>query len=60
MSQLRWLVVYLPSGSRGERHFVHSRSQMVAAETKLFMRASAAVFQNISPSGSRWDWHFGE
>ena len=33
---------------------------MVAAETKLFMRASAAVFQNVSLSGSRWDWRFGE
>ena len=26
---------------------------MVAAETKFFMRASAAVFQNTPPSGSR-------
>ena len=34
--------------------------QMVAEETKLFMRASSAIFQNVSPSGSRWDWHFGE
>ena len=33
---------------------------MVAAETKLFMRASAAVFQNVSLSDSRWDWRFGE
>ena len=33
---------------------------MIAAETKLFMRASVAIFQNISPSGSRWDWRFGE
>ena len=24
------------------------------------MRVSAAIFQNISPSGSRWDWRFGE
>lgn len=48
------------SSSRWERHFVHSRSQMVAEETKLFMRASSAIFQNVSPSGSRWDLHFGE
>ena len=40
--------------------FVHSPSQMVAAETKLFMRASAAILQNVSLSGSRWDWRFGE
>jgi len=40
--------------------FVHNLPQMVAAETKLFMRASAAVFQNTPPSGSRWDWRFGE
>ena len=33
---------------------------MVAAETKLFMRASAAILQNVSLSGSRWDWRFGE
>ena len=54
------MVIYPSSGSRGERHFVHSHSQMVAAETKLFMRASVAIFQNVSPSGSRWDWRFGE
>ena len=34
--------------------------QVVASETKLFMRALSAIFQNISPSGSRWDWQFGE
>ena len=34
--------------------------QMVAGENKLFMRASAAIFQNVSPSGSRRDWPFGE
>jgi len=36
---------FLSSGSRWERRFVHSRSQIVAAETKLFMRASAAIFK---------------
>ena len=50
----------LSSSSRWERLFVHSPSQMVAGETKLFMRASSAIFQNVSPSGSRWDWRFGE
>ena len=33
---------------------------MVADETKLFMRASSAIFQNVSLSGSRWNWRFGE
>ena len=33
------------SDSRWERYFVHSRSQMVAAETKLFMRASSEIFK---------------
>jgi len=33
---------------------------MVAGETKLFMRASSAIFQNVSPSGSRWNGYFGE
>ena len=33
---------------------------MVAEGTKLFMRALSAIFQNVSPSGSRWDWRFGE
>ena len=47
MSQLKWLVIYLPSGSRCERHFVHSRSQMVAAENKLFMRASVVIFKML-------------
>ena len=47
MSQLKWLVIYLPSDSRRERHFVHSRSQMVARETKLFMRVSAAIFKML-------------
>ena len=51
---------FLSSGSRWEQHFVHSRSQMVAGETKLFMRASSAIFQNASLSGSRWNWRFGE
>ena len=46
--------------SRWETLFVHSCFQMVAGETKLFMRASSAIFQNVSPSGSRWDWRFGE
>ena len=36
---------FFSSGSRWERHFVHSRSQMVAAETKLFMRASVVIFK---------------
>ena len=45
MSQLKLMVIYLPSGSRRERHFVHSRSQMVAEETKLFMRASVVIFK---------------
>ena len=44
---------FLSGGSRWERHFVHSPSQMVAAESKFFMRASAAVLQNNPPSGSR-------
>ena len=39
------MVIYPSSGSRGERHFVHSHSQMVAAETKLFMRASVVIFK---------------
>ena len=60
VSQLKWLVIYLPSGSRWERHFVHSPSQMVAAESKFLMRASAAIIQKFLPSGSRWDWRFGE
>ena len=60
VSQLKWLVIYLPSGSRWETYFVHSPSQVVAGETKLFMRASAAIFQNGSPSGSQREWHFGE
>jgi hypothetical protein len=30
VSQLKWLVIYLPSDSRRELHFVHSRSQVVA------------------------------
>ena len=34
--------------------------QVVAGETKLFMRSSSTIFQNVSPSGSRWDWLFGE
>jgi len=34
-------------GSQGEQYFVHSRFQMVAGETKLFMRASAAIFKTI-------------
>ena len=34
--------------------------QMVAGETKLFMRASSAIFQNVSSSGSRRDLRFGE
>ena len=46
--------------SRWETLFVHSCFQMVAGETKLFMRASSAIFQNVSSSGSRWDWRFGE
>ena len=45
----------------GEKVFLSTISlQMVADETKLFMRASVAIFQNVSPSGSRWDWRFGE
>ena len=60
VSQLKWMVIYLPHGSRWERLFVHSPSQMVAGETKLFMRASSAIFQNVSPSGSRWNGYFGE
>lgn len=44
VSQLKWLVIYLPSDSRRELHFVHSRSQMVAGEDAFFMRASAVNF----------------
>ena len=33
---------------------------MVAGETKLFMRASSAIFQNVSSSGSRRDLRFGK
>ena len=33
------------SGSRWETHFVHSPSQMVAAETQFFMRASVVIFK---------------
>jgi len=36
---------FLSSGSLRESHFVHSRSRMVADETKFFMRASFAIFQ---------------
>ena len=32
--------------------------QVVAGETRLFMRASATIFQNVSPSGSRRERHF--
>ena len=46
--------------SRWETLFVHSCFQMVAGETKLFMRASSAIFQNVSSSGSRRDLRFGE
>ena len=51
---------FFSSDSRWERHFVHSPSQMVAAESKFLMRASAAIIQKFLPSGSRWDWRFGE
>ena len=46
--------------TRWETLFVHSCFQMVAGETKLFMRASSAIFQNVSSSGSRRDLRFGK
>ena len=49
---------FLSSGSRWETLFVHNPSQVVAEETKFFMRASSAIFQNASPSGSRRERHF--
>ena len=39
------MVIYPSSDSRQETLFVHSPSQMVAAENKLFMRASIVIFK---------------
>ena len=41
------MAIYLPSDSRWETPFVHNPSQVVAEETKLFMRASATIFKTI-------------
>lgn len=55
-----WSEDFCSSGSRRELHFVHNLPQMVASENEFFMRTSPAFFQNVSPSGSRWGWRFGE
>ena len=44
---------FLSSGSRWEKLFVHSCSQMVANKNEFFTRALAANFQKTSLSGSR-------